>query len=745
MRSKYSLCTVLAITLAVVLAGPQSLAQEKKKLTAETMSDPTLYQGSSLPRTWWLKDNTAVLYDVRKPDSIRTLERLDPKTGKRTPMLDRTKAGESFKKLFPEGKAPRFSPVPNELDESGKYGLYLISGDIFVLDIAKAVVMRVTETKEEEKSPGFSPDGSKLAFVRENNLYSYDIEQKLELQLTTDGSETLLNGTLSWVYWEEIFGRRDAAYWWSGDSRAIAYLQSDESGVSLQQYIGIEPWTPKVTTQRYPKVGEKNPEVRIGVVELETQKTTWADIDRAKYEYVIRVDWWPDSKRYAVRVMNRLQTELDMYFVERKTGAAQFVLKDTDEGWINMSEDLYFLKDRKSFVMSSERSGYAHLYRFSLGGALVNQITKGEWALCNMGPGPFWVRRAITGIDEEGGWIYFGALEKSSLERHLYRIKMDGSKMERLTKEDGVHSVTMSPDAKYYFDRFSSSSSPPSLVLCDAKGSKKLALAEPDFGGLVKYDVSYPELFTIPARDGFQMPASLTKPIDFDPNKKYPVIFNVYGGPSAPTVSNSFSFGVVSDNVLANQGYILVRVDNRAATAISKKLENLLLHRYIGEVELNDYVDAARWMKKQPYVDPERLGITGWSNGGSITLLMMTRSQEFRAGIAGAGVTDFRFYDSKWGEAAMKTDEVNLKGYEENSLLKFAKDLNGKLMIVHGTHDDNVHIQNSWRFINELIKANKLFELVVYPLRGHGVGDPAGSRHLRSATFDFWERNLKGD
>ena len=210
-------------------------------------------------------------------------------------------------------------------------------------------------------------------------------------------------------------------------------------------------------------------------------------------------------------------------------------------------------------------------------------------------------------------------------------------------------------------------------------------------------------------------------------------------------MSNSFSFGVVSDNVLANQGYILLSVDNRAATAISKKLENLLLHRYIGEVELNDYADAARWMKNQPYVDPERLGITGWSNGGSITLLMMTRSKEFRAGIAGAGVTDFRFYDTKWGEAAMKTEKDNLKGYEENSLLKFAKDLNGKLLIVHGTHDDNVHIQNSWRFINELIKANKLFELMVYPVRGHGVGDPAGSRHLRSVTFGFWERNLKRD
>jgi dipeptidyl-peptidase 4 len=679
---------------------------------------------------------------VRKPDSLRTLERLDPTTGKCTPLLNWSAAKLSFANLFPEGKAPRLSPVPSAFTSSGRYGLYLIGGDIFVLDIPGAAFIRLTNTPEEEKSVEFSPDGTKLAFVRGKNLFACDIAAKKEWQLTNDGSETILNGTLSWVYWEEIFGRRDIGYWWSPDSKAIAYLQTDESEVSVEHYVNIDPWTPTVRTQRYPKVGEKNPAVRVGVVEVGSQQTTWAGLDRASYEYVIRVGWLPDGKQFFVQTENRLQTQIDLLFVDRQSGKPQFILKDTDEGWMNMSEDLYFLKDGKHFLMASERDGYDHLYQFTMKGELVNKITNGDWAMCSSGSGVYWIKRAVTGIDEDGKWVYFTSLEKSSVERHLYRVRFDGKTMERLTTGDGTHSITMSPDARFYFDRFSTINIPPSLTLCDAKGKVKMTLATPEYGGFKTFGIQFAELLTIPARDGFKLPASITKPRDFDPAKKYPVVVEVYGGPSAPTVSNSFQYGAVWDNVLGNNGYICVKIDNRAATAISKKLENLLLYRSPGETELNDLVDGVRWLKQLPYVDPDRIGLTGWSGGGTNTVLGMTRSTEFKAGIAGGTVTDFRFYDSKWGEAIMKTEKENLKGYEENSLLKYAKDLHGKLLLVHGSHDDNVHIQNIWRFINELVKANKLFELMVYPLRGHGVGDPAGSKHLRNLELDFWKRNL---
>ena len=735
-------CAVLVVGLFVSFPLVQgAVAQEPRKVTLETMNDPSFGAAFAVPRTWWLDDNTALLYDPRKPDSARVLERLDPATGSRTPLLDWAKAKESFAEMFPAGRAPRISPVPSAFSGSGNYGLYLISGDIFVLDIPNAKFIRLTDTPEEEKSVNFSPDGTKLAFVRGNNLFACDIATKKEWQLTNDGSATVLNGTLSWVYWEEIFGRRDIGYWWSGDSKAIAYLQTDESQVSLDYYVNLEPWTPTVKTQRYPKPGEKNPSVRVGVVELGSEKTTWTDIDRAAYEYIVRVGWLPDNKRFWVRTENRLQSQVDLYFADRLTGKAEFILRDTDEAWVNMNDDFYFLKDGKHLILASERDGYDHLYRFTMKGELVNTITTGDWALCSSGGGAFWVKRAVTGIDEKEGWIYFTSLEKSSLERQLYRIRLDGKGQERLSAGDGTHSITMSPNAKYYFDRYSNITTPPSLALCNARGKVTMTLAAPDPGGFKNFDIQVPELLYVPARDGFRLPVSITKPRDFDPTKRYPVIVEVYGGPSAPTISNAFQNNVW-DNVLGNNGYICAKIDNRAATGISKKLENLIVNRSPGIIELNDLVDGVRWLKQQPYVDPERIGLTGWSGGGTNTVLGMTRSTEFKAGIAGGTVTDFRYYDSKWGEALMKTEKENLQGYEENSLLKYAKDLHGKLLLVHGLHDDNVHIYNIWRFINELIKADKLFELMVYPLRGHGVGDPPGVRHLRNVELDFWKRNL---
>jgi dipeptidyl-peptidase-4 len=737
-----SLRNCLFVIALIFLGASALIGQDSTKLSLATMNDPSLFQAMNVPRTWWLGDNSAVILDTRKPRAAWTLEQLNPATGARTPLVDFKKATENFKSLFPDGEAPQLSPSPSSLSPSGSYGLYSIGGDIYLLDMKNADVVRVTNTPEEEKDANFSPDGKRIAFVRSNNIYVYTIADKREMQLTSDGTETTLNGTLSWVYWEEIFGRQDIGYWWSPDSRSIAYLQSDESKVSLREFVNISPWTPTVTTQRYPAVGEHNPDVRVGIVNLDANGTTWVKIDPALYEYIERVDWLPDNRRVVVRVTNRLQTEVNMYFADRATGAATHIQKETNPGWVNLTDDLYFLKDGKHFIMASERTGYEHLYLFTMDGDVVRPITSGDWAIRSSGGGPYWLRKAVTGIDEEHGWVYFTALKKSSLERQLYRVKLDGSGLEQLSKEGGTHAISMSPDAKYYFDRYSTISTPPSLALYDAGGRKKFELASSDLAGFKKYDAQFATLMHVPARDGFMLPVSITRPKDFDPAKKYPVIVSVYGGPSAPQVQDAFSFGAIWNNVLIDNGYVCMTVDNRAATAISKKLENLLLYHTPGEVELNDLVDAVRWMKQQPGIDPDRFGITGWSGGGTNTELGMTRSTEFKAGIAGAGVTDYRFYDTKWGETMMKTEKENLKGFEEVSLLTYAKDIHGKILLIHGLQDDNVQIVNTWRFVDELIKANKLFELMIYPMRKHGVGDPAGRRHLMNTELDFWRRNL---
>jgi dipeptidyl-peptidase 4 len=740
-RHPFRSLTLQAGLALIVLSSLLSIAQEKEPLTVEWTQGREPGVVAVTPTYRWLNDNRAVIYDRRLPEAERKLEILDPATGLRSPMLDNDKALASLRVLAGE-KTPRYLPFPAEIDGAGRRAFYLIGGDIYLLDIPAATFSRVTRTEQEEKCVEFSPDGSMLSFVRSNNLFVYDIGAALEAPITQDGSDSLLNGTLSWVYWEEIFGRHDTAYWWSPDSKAIAFLRTDEAGVSVQHYVDVTPWTPRVLTQRYPKVGEKNPVVTVGIAEVAIGKVTKVNFDSFRYEYLTHAQWLPDSKHISLQTMNRMQTELDLFFVDRVTGMAEFVLKETDPAWVNLMDDLFFLKDGKHFLWPSERDGYQHIYRYNLFGKLVNQVTRGPWTVRAAGGGVAWIRGGIVGIDEERGEVYFTSLEKSSIEKHLYAVHLDGSGMRRISKEEGTHSIGMSKNARFYFDVYSNVSTLPSLRLFTRDGKERLVLAAPRPELLAKFDMRYPEFTQIPARDGFMMPAQILSPAVMEPGRKYPVIFYTYSGPAAPVVSNSWQRDIFWENLLLQNGYLVVRCDNRSATGVSKVLETTVLKRLAGEGELNDIVDAVRWVKKQANVDSTRIGIWGWSGGGSATLNCLSRSTEFKAGIAVAGVTDFRFYDTKWAEQVMKTLEANKDGYETNALLRYAKDLHGKLLIVHGTYDDNVHVQNTWAFVNELIKANKRFEMMIYPMRMHGISDQPARVHLYSTMLDFWKRNL---
>lgn len=730
----------LVPVIASAAQDKKEITQEKKEITVEWIFSDQPRAITRLPAYVWLSDGTALLQDPRKPVNQRTFERLNPATGKREPALDMQKAIASLRAAR-AGDAPASLPWPDAFDGSGRQAFYLFDGDIYLLTLGSAEFRRVTKTAAEEKSVNFSPDGEHIAFVRDNDLYIYDIKPGREKRLTHDGSETILNGTLSWLYWEEVFGRRDIGYWWSNDSKAIAYLQTDESAVGVMHYLDHRSLYPRLIKQRYPKAGEPNPIVRAAIVSIDDGKTAWVDLKKDAYEYLIRVQWLPSNDRLSVQTMNRAQDHLDLYFVDRATGHATHILKETDEAWVNFHDDLYFLKDGKHFIWASERDGYAHLYRYTMDGKLVNQITRGPWAIRSSG-GVFWLRQAVNAIDEKEGWIYFSALEKSSIEQHLYRIKLDGTGLKRLTKEDGTHSVRFSPDARYYFDAYSNIMTPPSLTLHESDGPRAQVVAEARPELLAPYGIEYPQLMSIPAADGFQMPAQLLKPKDFDPKKRYPLIVFVYGGPSAPSVSNSWQFQNYFNQLLLKQGYLVAVIDNRSATAISKKLENTIKNQMYGEGELNDLVAGVKWLKSQSYVDPARVGVWGWSGGGTFTLLAMTRSREFKAGIAVAAVTDQRYYDTKWSEFTMRKPSDNPQAYEKSSLVRTAKDLHGRLLLVHGTYDDNVHIQNAWAFIDELIKAGKTFDLMVYPMRQHGISDRPASIHLYNTMLEFWAKNL---
>jgi dipeptidyl-peptidase-4 len=482
--------------------------------------------------------------------------------------------------------------------------------------------------------------------------------------------------------------------------------------------------------------------VRVGIVEAVSGAVRWVDLSRDPYEYIARVKWLPDSRRLSIQTLNRDQTVLDLVLFDRDGKRLRRLLRETEAAWINVHDDLWFLERSERFLWASERSGHMHLYLYDLEGKLQGAVTQGDWALRSSSSSVFWMRQAVQAIDEDKGHVWFTALEKSPLEKHLYRVGLDGSGLERVTRADGTHRVSMRADGKYYLDDYSNLSTPPSLTLRSARAERLKWIAAPqgDLGG--RFHTAERQLLTIPAADGFPLPAHVMRRRDLDLGERHPLILRVYGGPSAPLVSNSWEAAKYFDEILAHRGYVVVRVDNRSATAISKRLESAILHEGYGPGELRDLVAAVRWLKEQPWVDPERVGLWGWSGGGTFTLLAMTGSEEFRAGISVAPVTDWRYYDTLWAERFMKRPQDNAEGYAKVSLVKKAKDLHGRLLLVHGTHDDNVHLQHTWHFVDELIRARKLFDLMIYPTRKHSIGDDPARIHLYKTMLEFWQKNL---
>ena len=691
-------------------------------------------------KTAWIDENKLYLMDMRKPKEERTLLQMTPKNSSDiTSIIDPKKISKNILNAVGRSDTMMYLEWPSSFSSNGEHGLYLFEDDIYLLDIQNQNYRRITDTDSEEKAARFSPDGKKISFVRDNDIYVYDLRTKREKRITFNGSETNLNGTLSWVYWEEIFGRQDIGYWWSDDSKALAFLNTDESQVTKMHYVHWKPAEPELITQRYPKAGTKNPEVKLGIIELENLKLKWVDL--GPYEYLCRVKWLPGSERLSVQTMNRAQTELDLFFVDRSSGKnVKKILTESDTGWVNITDDLYFLDE--SFIWQSERNGFAHLYQFSYDGKLLSQITDGNWALRSSG-GTFWMRQSVVSIDEENKKVYYTAMKESSIERHLYSSGFDGKSLEKISGPSGVHKIYFNEPGSMYLDVYSDSDSPPTLVIHNKQGNVLHTLVDERPEIITDYDLQTPELFTIPTSDGFMMPAQILKPKGFNPSKEYPVIFHVYGGPSAPTVfdrwqGNSLFF----DNMLLQQGYLIVKFDHRASTAISKKLENHVLNAMSGPIEREDIVDGIKWLKSQPYTDPSRFGVWGWSGGGSFTLNMMTNTEEFKAGVSVAPVTDWHYYDTKWTEFAMKRPLDNADGYEKTSFIKTAKNLHGSLLLVHGTYDDNVHPQNSWHFIDELVKENIQFDMMFYPMRKHGIADDEARIHLYTKMLNFWKLNL---
>ena len=730
----------LCVALAFVLALTLSAHAQQKLLTIDDIFDPAKrvnFNGTT-PTVRWLKDGNhyLVINEASRRDVPR-LQKVNAATGQATPFFDAAKMQAAFAALpgVSADAARQLAGRGNyDLNPAETAALINWANDLFYYEFGSDRAIRLTSTPEPEVGEGFSPDGRMVSFVRENNLYVEDLSmQRRERALTRDGSAKILNGRLDWVYQEELYGRGNfGAYWWSPDSTTIAFLRFDETPVPEFTVVDHIPLYQNVEVTPYPKAGAPNPIVKLGVVNASGGEIRW--VDTFKYQpadfLISRVTWTPDSKNVVFQAQDREQTFLDVNFADARDGKSKTILHESSKAWVGINEQPLWLKDG-SFLWASERDGWEHLYHYSVDGKLLKQVTVGKWEV-----------RTIEGVDEQNGFIYFTGTKDSHIAPSGYRIKLDGSGLTRLTTSDGTHRMDVSPTFNYFINVWSDLNTPSQIRLYDASGKLVRVIAENKVDALKQYKLGTADLLQVKTRDGFVMEAMMIKPPDFDPSKKYPVMSFTYGGPHAPQVRNAWgSTTYMWHQLLAQKGYIIWVCDNR--TASGKGLESTWpVYKNFGELELRDIEDGLAWLKTQPYVDGSRIGIWGWSYGGFMTSFALTHSQSFKIGIAGGSVTDWRDYDSIYTERYMGTPQNNPEGYKKSSPVHAAKNLHGKLLLIHGAIDDNVHMQNTMQFVYELQKAGKQFELMLYPKQRHGVTDPALLKHMRQMMTDFILKNL---
>ena len=584
------------------------------------------------------------------------------------------------------------------------------TADYFLYNIASKELTKILEQVQE---PTFSPDGTKVAFAKENNLFVYDIASKKTTQITKDGlKNAIINGITDWVYEEEFAFVR--AFDWSSDSKKIGFIRFDESQVpEFTMNVFKKDLYPSNETFKYPKAGEKNAEVSLHIYDVINQKTK--DINLGNYSdfYIARIKWTNDANLLSAQVLNRHQDNLDLIFVDATTGTSKVVLNEKDKAYVDVTDNLTFLKDN-SFIWTSEKDGYNHIYLYDKTGKLKNQVTKGNWEVT-----------AYYGFDEKNKIVYYQSVEKGSILRDVYKISLDGKNKVKLSQQVGTNAATFSPNFEYFINTYSSVTNPTLYTLNNSKDGKTIqtivdntTLADK----LKKYDLPTKEFFELTTEKGNKLNAWIFKPKDFDATKKYPVFMYQYSGPGSQQVANDW----MDTNdywfmMLTQQGYIVACVDGRG-TGFKGADFKKCTQKELGKLEVEDQIDAAKVIGNYPFVDKTRIGIFGWSYGGFMSSNCILKGADvFKMAIAVAPVTNWRFYDSIYTERYMQTPQENPSGYDDNSPINFAKNLTGNYLLIHGTADDNVHVQNSMQMIEALVQANKQFDWAIYPDKNHGI------------------------
>jgi dipeptidyl-peptidase 4 len=602
----------------------------------------------------------------------------------------------------------------------------------FIYDIAAQTLTRLSSDKVQE--PAFSANGSKVSFAFQNNLYVYDVVSKQTTQITTDGKKNaVINGITDWVYEEEFAFVK--AYDWNAAGDKIAYIRFDESQVpefSMDMYAGG--LYPSQYVFKYPKAGEKNAVVSLHIYDVNTKTSREIKLGNYSDFYIPRIKWTNDANVLSVQVMNRHQNNLDLIFVDAATGNPKVVLNEKDKAYIDITDNLTFLNDN-SFIWTSEKDGYNHIYHYSKVGKLLNQVTKGPWEVTS-----------YHGFDPKTGNIFYQSTEKGSINRDVYKINLNGKGKTRLSPKEGTNDAKFSPNYEYYINHHSSSSEPHSFTLYtskDAKPIKEILNNNALKAKLEKYDLPKKEFMVLTTEKGHQLNAWMIKPKNFDPNKKYPVFMYQYSGPGSQQVNNDWNG---SDDywfmMLVQQGYIVACVDGRG-TGFKGAAFKKVTYKELGKYEVEDQIDAAKVIGKYSYVDPSRIGIFGWSYGGFMSSNCILKGNDvFKMAIAVAPVTSWRYYDSIYTERFMQTPQENPSGYDENSPISHVSKLKGSYLLVHGTADDNVHVQNTMLMIDALVKANKQFDWAIYPDKNHGIYGGATRLQLYTKMTNFIKEKL---
>jgi dipeptidyl-peptidase-4 len=707
------------------LTSPAEPLPESEKARAEVGSSGGGEPDSFGFRATWLPDGDHYLQS-RGGGSMVT----EAATGRMKPVQDSKAMARALASIptITEEEAERVARQGDyTLDPKREAALVNLADDLYYARMDGSSAERLTSTPEPEELASFSPDGRFVAFVRGQDLWAIDLRTRAERSLTTDGGGAVRNGRASYIYYEEVFDRNPRAYWWAPDSRRIAFLRFDDAPV--RRLPVFDALSYQVSEQPpWPRAGDANPLVKLGIADVSGSPAWYADLsDYTEGSYLImRAYWQPDGGALFAYVQDRSQTWLDVLEWSGREKPAR-KLRETTKAWVETLEAPHWLENG-SFLLLSERAGWRHLDRYKADGTREAAITSGEWAI-----------RSVVRVDEAAGWAYFTARKDQLLATDFYRARLDGSTVERLTPERGNHSVNMSPNGRWFIDRWSSRDEPPRAVLRDADGKLARTLDSNPLRAAARLGRPMREPVSIPTADGFALPGEVIEPKGLDLSKKYPVFVTTYGGPRAPTIADEWGLDP-DDKALSDAGFLVFRVDPRSATdrgAISA----WAAYKQLGVRELKDIEEALKWLlEARPHADKARVGIRGSSYGGFLTTFALTHSDMFAAGVAEAPVTDWRDYDTIYTERYMGTPQENPDGYRDTSAVRAAGKLRGKLLLIHGGRDHNVPIHNTMKLVDALQRANKDFELMIYPTAEHGGWGQHGGR----LAIDFLKRTLGG-